>query len=105
MIFLLLLGIALGALSVVFILQNTAIVTVTFITWQLQGSLAVILFLAIASGILITLLILLPSFIGDVLALRTLRRQKKALEDELADAKNNMVTVTTGEPITPSNVI
>ncbi len=90
MIFFLMLGIMLGILSVIFVLQNTALVTVAFMSWQLQGSLALILFLAIVTGVIITLLVLLPSFIRDAFALAKIRRQKKDLEEELLTAKHSL---------------
>jgi uncharacterized integral membrane protein len=107
MIFFLLLGIALGAISVMFILQNTELVTVTFLAWQLEGSLALILFLAVASGIAITLLILLPSFIIDLFSLRSLRKQNKALQDEVAYLKDKdvVVEIPAAEPAAPVRAI
>lgn len=87
MIISLIVGIVLGVVSVFFILQNVAPVTVTFMTWHFNGSLALVLFAAMASGVLITLLMLLPSFIKDDVYLSVLKKQKKELEDELAQHK------------------
>ncbi|MDP4020425.1 MAG: LapA family protein [Candidatus Adlerbacteria bacterium] len=87
MIFFLTLGIVLGIISVVFALQNTEVVTVSFLTWQFEGSLALVLLLTIMSGILMTLLILFPSLIKEAFSLASLKRQKKALEAELTTAK------------------
>lgn len=90
MIFFLIVGILLGIVSVIFVLQNTAVVTVAFLSWQMQGSLALVLFVAIVMGVLISLLILLPSFIRDALMLRTVRRQKKDLEAQLLAAQHSI---------------
>ena len=60
MIILFILGLLLGAVAVIFALQNIAVVTVTFFSWQLEGSMAVILLISIISGILVCLLLLLP---------------------------------------------
>lgn len=84
MIISLIIGVILGAVSVFFILQNVAPVTVTFLAWHVHGSLAVVLLAAMASGVLVTLLLLLPSFIKDDLYLSVLIKQKQELEDELA---------------------
>ncbi|MBP9710707.1 MAG: LapA family protein [Candidatus Pacebacteria bacterium] len=97
MILFLLLGVFLGIISVIFVAQNTDVVTVSFLTWQLEGSLALILFLAIISGALIILLVLLPSFIKDVFSISSLRRQKRKLEEELAETKHT-VQDTAAEP-------
>jgi putative membrane protein len=87
MIISLILGVVLGAVLVIFVLQNVAIVTVSFITWQLTGSLALVLLASIISGVVITLLILLPSLIRDDFRLASLKKQKKEVDDELARTK------------------
>ncbi|MBC7836807.1 LapA family protein [Acetobacteraceae bacterium] len=87
----LILGVLLGGASVVFILQNITPVTVSFFSWQIEGSLATILFLALASGILMSMLLLFPSFIRDEFRLSKLRRENKRLEDELAETKTFVV--------------
>ena len=63
MLFFLILGLLLGATSVVFALQNVTVVTVTFFTWQAQGSLSIILLLALMSGVLVCILISIPEII------------------------------------------
>jgi len=78
----LIVGIIMGGLTVLFALQNTAIVTVTFLTWQITAPLAILLLVCMLGGITLTLLVLLPFLIRDALAARTLRREKRALEDE-----------------------
>jgi putative membrane protein len=95
MILFLILGVLLGAVSIIFILQNVEPVTVAFFSYQLSGSMALILFLALFSGIIITVLILLPSFIKDAFALSRLRRQNKNLEDELIATKQTLHQVAT----------
>jgi uncharacterized integral membrane protein len=84
MIFSLLAGIVLGALAVLFILQNVAIVTVTFLGWHFTASLALVLLTTLLVGLISALLILVPSLLRDLMYLSALKREKKALEDELA---------------------
>ena len=81
------LGLVLGAVAVMFSLQNITVVTVSFFSWQLEGSLAVILLLAIASGILVCLLILLPGTIQTSFRLRAMKKQNEKLEEELRKQK------------------
>ncbi len=90
MIFFLILGILLGGLSVIFILENSVPITVTFFAWQISGSLSLVLFTAVISGAVIALLVLLPSFIKDDMYLSVLKKQKKELENELAE-KNRII--------------
>ena len=96
MIFSLIFGALLGAISVIFIIQNVAVVTVTFLNWQFEGSLALILFLTLISGIVMTLLLLLPTFIKDVFYLSSVEKQKKALEEELTKTRGTLADVASG---------
>ncbi len=88
--FFLILGILLGIVAVLFVLQNTSMITVVFASWQLEGSLALILILTLITGVVVTLLLLLPSFIEDALALSAARRRMKALEADLASAQTEL---------------
>lgn len=87
MLFFLLVGAILGALSVIFVLQNIVPITVTFLAWQIEGSLAVILFLAMMAGAIVTLLVLLPGLIRDEWRYAQLRKEKEKVEDELSTTR------------------
>lgn len=76
-------GLLLGAAAVAFALQNTAIVAVTFLGWQLEGSLSIVLALTILSGILIALLLTLPELISNYFQFRSLKKKYHAIEEEL----------------------
>ena len=99
MIFFLILGVLIGALSIIFVLQNVAPITVAFFTYQLHGSLSVILFLAVITGMLITILILLPSFVRDELRVNRLKKQNQDLADELIKTKNTLSELSTRAPV------
>jgi len=99
MIIFFLLGLLLGGATVVFVLQNVATVTVTFFSWQLEGSLAAVLALAVFSGIVITLLLLLPSSITDYLNYKRLKKENVILEENLRKQKELTVFATK----TPAN--
>lgn len=87
MIILFILGLLLGAVSVIFALQNIAIITVTFFSWQLTGSLAVILLFALAMGIIITVLLLLPELISNHFKYRSIQKDNEKLYIELQKQK------------------
>jgi len=91
MILFLLMGVVLGGLAVIFALQNTAVITVSFLTWQLEGSLALILLLTIATGALVAMLLMLPALIKDLFVVRSMRKQKKLSEEELESLKKATV--------------
>lgn len=92
MLFSLFVGIILGALSVIFALQNVVTITVTFLAWQITGSLALVLLATLISGVVVTILVLLPNLIKDDMYLSVIKQQKKELEDELAKYKQPVVT-------------
>ena len=104
MIFFLVVGIILGAVSVMFILQNAMPITVTFLAWHFSGSLSLVLFAAVISGIVITLLVLLPSFIADDAHVAVLKNQKRELERELAE-KNRVLTEATPVVVVTDSVL
>lgn len=83
----LLVGVLLGAVFVVFVLQNTMTIAVTFFNWQLEGSLALILLLTLALGVSITLLVLLPESIRNYFRFRKLQKENAVLTEELRKQK------------------
>lgn len=92
----LIIGVLLGAVSVAFIAENTSIVTVTFLSWQFDGSLALVLMMTLITGVVITLLFLLPTFIRDMFYLSAVEKQKRVVEDELLQTKQKLAEVATG---------
>ena len=97
MLFLLGLGILLGAISVLFALQNVEVVTVTFFSWQMTAPLALILLGTILSAVIVTLLVLLPSLIQEAIYVKTLKKQRRELEDEFSAYR-------TTQPVPPGSV-
>ncbi len=81
------LGLLIGAIAVIFVLQNVAVITVTFLAWHITGSMAVILIITLLSGILATLLIVLPGSIRNFWGYRTLGKEIQKLEEDLRKQK------------------
>lgn len=81
------LGLVLGALAVIFAFQNSDIISVVFMGWQLDGSLSVILALSVLTGILIALLLTLPELINNYFQYRSLIKKNLELQDELRKQK------------------
>ncbi len=67
-----------GATSVVFALQNNVPVAVSFLLWHFDGSLALVLLIAMALGALIVALVSTPS---TVRRQWTIKRQQKHIEE------------------------
>ncbi|MGB5872674.1 MAG: LapA family protein, partial [Bacteroidota bacterium] len=57
----LLVSLLIAALAVVFALQNTEMITVNFLFWSFQGSLALVLLTALATGAVASSFASLPS--------------------------------------------
>lgn len=76
-----------AALAVTFALQNTAVVTVSFLFWSFTGSLALVLFMALATGALIGWLVTMPSVLRGRIAAVSHRRRLGALQASLAEHK------------------
>lgn len=84
MILLLIVGLLLGAVSVIFAAQNTATVAVTFFAWQFQGPLALIIVLALVAGILICAFLSWPDAIRKRIAIYSLKNKNEDLKEEIA---------------------
>ncbi len=76
-------GLVLGVFAIIFALQNFVTVPVMFLSWQLEGSLALILLLCVATGVAICILFTLPQSIRDYFELSGMRKQNKKLEEDL----------------------
>lgn len=85
-------GIILGAGVVVFVLQNVAAVSVSFLSWQFDGSLALIVILAILLGMIISWLLAIP----DLLRLSDLKSHNNKLQKDL-DVNRQKLSETQGK--------
>lgn len=72
--------ITLAVLSVVFAVQNSDVITVSFLAWQVDASLALILMITLVTGVLIGYLAGLPSVWKRGAETRQLRRQVDDLQ-------------------------
>jgi uncharacterized integral membrane protein len=87
MIILFVLGLLLGVTAVFFALQNTSIITVTFFSWHLTGSLALILSIAIITGVITTILLVIPESIKNYFKYKNLKKENERIEEELRKQK------------------
>jgi lipopolysaccharide assembly protein A len=79
------LGVALVA--VMFALQNIVPVTVAFLAWTFEGSLALLLFVALIVGALVSLLASVPTLLRGRWAATSMKKRIAALEAELKDVR------------------
>ncbi len=91
MLFLVILGVVIAIVAILFAFQNSAIVTINFGIWQFKESLAIILLVTLGLGIIISLLLSIPTIIKR--GWQTSRQKKKiqALEAELQSRNTEIV--------------
>lgn len=89
----LILGFVLGAAAILFALQNTEIVALTFLGYSFESSLALLVLIALAVGALAAFLIALPSAITERLRFMGLKGENKKLKGEVERLKNENAAV------------
>lgn len=80
----LVLSILIAIALVLFAVQNSAIVTISFLSFHFSGSLALVLVVVFALGLLSGILVSVPSLLKKSSALREQKRRVKQLEDNAA---------------------
>jgi lipopolysaccharide assembly protein A len=93
----LLLGFLLGAAALLFALQNTEVVALRFLGWQFESSLALLVLAALTTGVLISILASVPSFIGSSLRIMSLKKENRQLAQEVERQREaNVVVIDEG---------
>ncbi len=95
-----------AVVAVIFALQNTITVTISFLAWEVTGSLSLVLLVTLAIGAVIGLLVLAPSTIKNTLAASGHRKRIGSLEKELDEHKARVAELQKpGSMISPSSPI
>lgn len=103
---LLIVGIVFAIGAVLFALQNNVTVAVTLAAWQFEGSLALVLLLALGLGVLIVGLLSTPAVIRGQWTVSRLRRQVVDLEKEVAEQqKRNHELIAELARLTPASLL
>jgi uncharacterized integral membrane protein len=68
-------GLILGAVAVIFILQNVVPISVIFLRWEIHGSLAVILILTLLTGAILAIVSYLPEMIDSYIEVTSLKKK------------------------------
>ena len=87
MVFALILALAIAIVAVVFALENTMMVTVSFLGNTVEGSLALFILIAVGVGALIGVLIMVPGRIKSSLSNARSRKKISTLESNLEEEK------------------
>jgi lipopolysaccharide assembly protein A len=98
MIIFLIVGLLVGAAGVVFAMQNLESVTVAFFTWQIEGSLALILIISMVAGALVSSLLYFSERVKKSFQISNLKNRVNELEEKLA-VKEREVIKEKGEAV------
>ena len=90
----LILALVIAIIAVIFALQNTAVVTISFLVWKVTGSLSLVLLVTLAIGVLIGVLFLIPSAIKTSLLASGHRKRIGVLEKEMVEHKTTIQRLT-----------
>ena len=97
----LIVALVIAIVAVIFALQNTMTITISFLAWEVTGSLSLVLLITLAIGVVIGLLVLSPSAIKSSLAASSTRKRVGSLEKELDEHKARVAELTKPKPATP----
>ncbi len=97
----LIVALLIAAIAVIFALQNTMLVTISFFTWTVTGSLSLVLLITLALGVVIGLLVLAPSAIKNTIQVSGHRKRISALEKELEEHKAKVAELQKPKPVAP----
>lgn len=75
-----------AVVAVIFALQNSAAITISFFSWSISGSLSLFLIVTLAVGLLLGVLLMVPSVFRRSRVASGLKRQVSALEKEKSKA-------------------
>ena len=76
--------------AIIFAIQNTDITPIRFLIWETEGSLALILFIALVAGALISYLATTPGQIRRRMTISSQRKRIAEVESQLASTQNEL---------------
>lgn len=77
-------------LAILFAIQNTTVTPVRFLIWETEGSLALILFIALVAGALISYLATTPTQIRQRMMISNQRKEVEKLEEQLKSSNQEL---------------
>ena len=91
-------ALVISVLAVIFALQNSMTVTISFLAWEVTASLSLVILITLAIGALIGYLVLVPSVIKKSVAASNSRKRIGALEKELSEKKARITELEMPKP-------
>lgn len=89
-------ALAIALLAILFAVQNNNLVTINLLTWQFQESLALVLLVTLAIGVVVGLLVSMPALIRRNWRNSRFKRQVDSLETQITEAQQK-ITAQTGK--------
>jgi putative membrane protein len=89
----LLIALIIALIAVIFALQNTQVVSITFLAWTFQSSIALEMVVTLIAGVLVGILAMLPASIRSQLQVSSKKREKAGLEASLSQAQQQVATL------------
>lgn len=98
----LIVALVIAVIAVLFALQNSMLVTISFLSWEISGSLSLVLLATLAIGVLIGLLVLAPSALKKTFKASSQRKRINALEHEVSEHKAKVAELQKPAPVISS---
>lgn len=89
--FVMIFSLILAVLAVVFALQNTAMVTLSFFIWTFESPLALLLLIALTIGAIITTIVSLPGWLKARHSTTVHKREVAGMEESLAKYRTDLI--------------
>jgi len=77
-------------LAIVFAIQNTTVTPIRFLIWETEGSLALVLFIALVAGALISYLATAPGQIKQRMTISSQRKRIAEVEGQLTSTQQEL---------------
>lgn len=94
MILSLLVGFVLGAATLLFALQNTEVVALSFMGYAFESSLALLVLTSVGVGIVISILAFIPSAIARSFRIMGLKKENKMLAEKVEEQAASQIVTT-----------
>ena len=76
--------------AILFAIQNTSVITIRFLIWETEGSLALVLFIALLAGALISYLATAPGQIKQRMTISNQRKRIAEVEGQLTSTQEEL---------------
>jgi uncharacterized integral membrane protein len=77
-------------LAILFAIQNTTVTSIRFLIWETEGSLALVLFIALVAGALISYLATAPGQIKQRMTISSQRKRITEVEGQLTSSQEEL---------------